>query len=126
MTSRTTTSSMTDGLQSLPIRQFLLTNLIRADDKTLKFRVPLSVLGQSLDAMADFPYRDPGAVSFSGPTLFVRGTRSGYVSDDFVPAIKQFFPNYRMADVEAGHWLISENPEAFRQGMSHSPGCGSG
>ena len=82
----------------------------------MKFRVPLSVLGQSLDAMADFPYREPGSVTYEGPTLFVRGTRSRYVTDDSVPAIKRFFPNYQMEDVEAGHWLISENPEAFRQG----------
>lgn len=84
----------------------------------LKFRIPLATLGASLDAMADFPYKDPGAVNFDGPTIFVRGTRSGYVKDDFIPAIRQFFPNSQLADVDAGHWLISENPEAFRQGMS--------
>ena len=82
----------------------------------MKFRVPLSVLGRSLDNMADFPYFEPGTVKYQGPTLFVRGTKSRYVSDEFVPAIERFFPNYQLADVEAGHWLISENPEAFRQG----------
>lgn len=82
----------------------------------MKFRVPLSVLGQSLDAMADFPYTEPGSVAYHGPTLFVRGTRSRYVGDDSIPAIKRYFPNSQLADVEAGHWLISENPEAFRQG----------
>ncbi|OOF90299.1 hypothetical protein ASPCADRAFT_519313 [Aspergillus carbonarius ITEM 5010] len=103
---------------SLPIRQFLLTNLVRSqEDQTMKFRVPLAVLGDAIPAMADFPYREPGAVSYDGPTLFVRGTKSKYVSDDTVPAIKKFFPNAQIADVEAGHWLISENPEAFRQAV---------
>lgn len=102
--------------QSLPIRQFLLTNLVRADDQTMKFRVPLSVLGESLDDMADFPWSESGSVKYDGPTLMVRGTKSKYVSDDTIPAIKQFFPNSEIADVEAGHWLISENPEGFRQG----------
>lgn len=103
--------------QSLPIRQFLLTNLIRSEeDNTLKFRVPLSVIGGSLDHMADFPFEESDNLHYDGPTLFVRGTKSKYVSDDTVPAIKKFFPNAQIVDVEAGHWLISENPEAFRQG----------
>ncbi|EYE93671.1 putative alpha/beta hydrolase [Aspergillus ruber CBS 135680] len=101
--------------EALPIRQFLLTNLIRSEDQTMKFRVPLSTLGASLEDMADFPFREPGAVTYDGPTLVVRGTKSRYVSDESLPAIKKFFPNSEVADVEAGHWLISEKPEAFRQ-----------
>ncbi|KAK1143403.1 hypothetical protein N8T08_006731 [Aspergillus melleus] len=102
--------------ESLPIRQFLLTNLVRSEeDKTMKFRVPLSVIGSSLDNMADFPYQEPDLVKYEGPTLFVRGTKSRYVSDKTIPAIKKFFPHAQITDVEAGHWLISENPEAFRQ-----------
>ncbi|KAJ5493401.1 Protein ABHD11 [Penicillium diatomitis] len=103
--------------ESLPIRQFLLTNLVRSDDNILKFRVPLSVIGDALDNMADFPFSASEGKRYDGPTLFVRGTRSRYVSDKTMPAIKQFFPNAQIADVEAGHWLISENPEGFRQGM---------
>ncbi|OQE89504.1 hypothetical protein PENNAL_c0014G04941 [Penicillium nalgiovense] len=107
-----------DYEESLPIRQFLLTNLIRSEeDNTLKFRVPLSIIGGSLDRMADFPFKESDNLQYNGPTLFVRGTRSKYVSDDTVPAIKKFFPNAQIADVEAGHWLISENPEAFRQAV---------
>ncbi|OGE47575.1 hypothetical protein PENARI_c041G11155 [Penicillium arizonense] len=107
-----------DYEESLPIRQFLLTNLVRSEeDNTLKFRVPLSVIGRSLDNMADFPFKESDNLKYDGPTLFVRGTRSQYVSDDTMPAIKKFFPNAQIADVEAGHWLISENPEAFRQAV---------
>ena len=86
----------------------------------MKFRVPLSVLARSLDKMADFPYTDSDNVQYKGPTLFIRGTKSQYVSDNTIPAIKKFFPNAQIADVDAGHWLISENPEAFRQGKISS------
>ncbi|OKO97689.1 Abhydrolase domain-containing protein C22H12.03 [Penicillium subrubescens] len=104
--------------ESLPIRQFLLTNLVRSEeDNTFKFRVPLSVIGDSLDNMADFPFSEADGKQYHGPTLFVRGTRSRYVSDETIPAIKKFFPNAQIADVDAGHWLISENPEAFRQAV---------
>ncbi|KAJ5256615.1 hypothetical protein N7478_012719 [Penicillium angulare] len=107
-----------DYEESLPIRQFLLTNLIRSKDghKTLKFRVPLDVIGRSLDNMAEFPFSESDNIQYNGPTLFVRGTKSGYVSNNTIPVIKRFFPNAQISDVDAGHWLISENPEAFRQG----------
>jgi hypothetical protein len=36
-----------------------------------------------------------------------------------LPIIGQFFPRFRLADIDAGHWLISEQPEAFRQGNLH-------
>jgi pimeloyl-ACP methyl ester carboxylesterase len=47
--------------------------------------------------------------------LVVRGTRSPYVADEALPVTGRFFPRFELADVEAGHWLISENPEAFRR-----------
>ncbi|KAE8356618.1 Alpha/Beta hydrolase protein [Aspergillus coremiiformis] len=104
-----------DYEESVPIRQFLLTNLVRGEDGVMKFRVPVSTLGDALAEIADFPYVEPGSITYDGPTLFVRGTRSRYISDDTIPAIKKFFPRAQIADVEAGHWLISENPEAFRR-----------
>jgi Predicted hydrolases or acyltransferases (alpha/beta hydrolase superfamily) len=69
--------------------------------------------------MSDFPWHEPGEVQYDGPTLFVRGTKSHYVLDETIPAIKKFFPNAEIADIEAGHWVISEKPEAFRQGMCY-------
>ena len=104
-------------MQSLPVRQFLLTNLIREPEShALTWRIPLHTLGGSLTDMADFPYHQPGQVTYQGPTLFIRGTNSKYVSDDTIPAIKKFFPNSQIADVKSGHWVTSENPEAFKQG----------
>jgi pimeloyl-ACP methyl ester carboxylesterase len=105
--------------QSLAVRQFLLTNLIRDEDSktnALKFRVPLSILGPALDEMAEFPFGDDATAQYTGPTLFVRGLRSHYVGDKNLPAIKKFFPNAEIVDVDAGHWVISEKPEEFRQG----------
>ncbi|CRG86743.1 Abhydrolase domain-containing protein C22H12,03 [Talaromyces islandicus] len=106
---------------SLPVRQFLLTNLIRDSDnenKTMKFRVPLDILGSALDNMADFPFSksNPGP-TYNGPTLFVRGLQSTYVGEKTVPAIRRFFPNAKLADIDAGHWVISEKPEEFRQAV---------
>jgi pimeloyl-ACP methyl ester carboxylesterase len=99
------------------VRQFLLTNLVRSEDRThLTWRVPIDILAASLDAMADFPFRDPDEFRYNKPTLFIRGTRSHYVADEALPIIGRFFPRFEVVDIEAGHWVISENPEAFRRG----------
>lgn len=104
--------------QSLPIRQFLLGNLKRTDEKTQKFQVPLKILASALDNLGDFPFKDPEKVRFEKPALFVRGTQSKYVPDEALPIIGKFFPRFELADIDAGHWVISEQPEAFRKGMS--------
>ncbi|KAL9093300.1 MAG: hypothetical protein Q9165_004041 [Trypethelium subeluteriae] len=103
--------------ESLPIRQFLLTNLIRdpPTSPNLRFRIPLPILANALDNMGDFPFTDPDTHRYEGPTLVVRGSRSHYVADETLPVIGRFFPRFEVRDVEAGHWVISEKPEEFRR-----------
>ena len=104
-------------MQSLPIRQFLLGNLYRSPGEDFqKFRIPLDILGRSLDNLGDFPFKDPTERRFEKPALFVRGTQSQYVPDEVLPVIGQFFPRFRLVDIDAGHWVISEQPEAVKQG----------
>lgn len=108
---------MTPYAPDLPVRQFLLSNLYRpAPGEPLQFRIPVRTLAGALDHMADFPFKDPQERRFAGKALFIRGTRSRYVSDEAVPVIGSFFPKFRMVDVDAGHWVISEKPEEFING----------
>ena len=79
--------------------------------------MPLDILAKSLYLLGDFPYKHPQERRFKKPSLFVRGTKSHYVADGVLPAIGEFFPRFRLVDIDAGHWLISEQPEAFRQGV---------
>lgn len=103
--------------ESLPIRQFILGNLVRRPDGTQKFVIPIKILANALDNMAAFPFTDPDEVRFEGPTLVVRGTKSRYVADEMLPVLGRFFPKFEMVDIEAGHWVISEKPEEFRKGQ---------
>ncbi|KAK8917619.1 Abhydrolase domain-containing protein [Metarhizium anisopliae] len=104
--------------ESVPIRQFLLGNLYRVPGENVqRFRIPLDILGKSLAHLGDFPYKNTQEQRFKKPALFVRGTKSRYVADDVLPAIGEFFPRFRLVDIDAGHWLISEQPEAFRQAV---------
>lgn len=82
----------------------------------MQLRIPIKTLAASLDYMGDFPFRDPDEARYDGPTLFIRGTRSHYVADDVLPLIGRFFPRFEIKDVDCGHWVISEKPEAFRKG----------
>ncbi|KAG5361369.1 Abhydrolase domain-containing protein [Yarrowia sp. E02] len=96
------------------IRYFLLNNLRRTDDpdEPMKFRVPVEILGKSLGYLGDWPFFSED-VRFTKPTLFIRGTKSKYVADEFMPAIGQFFPNFEIKDIDCGHWVISQKPEEF-------------
>ncbi|KFY39404.1 hypothetical protein V494_04006 [Pseudogymnoascus sp. VKM F-4513 (FW-928)] len=100
------------------IRQFLLGNLYRpANEKTQKFKFCLKTLGASLGHLGDFPYRNPDEARFEKPALFVRGTQSPYIPDEAIPTIGRFFPRFRLVDIDAGHWVIAEKPELFRQAV---------
>ncbi|OTB16923.1 hypothetical protein K445DRAFT_316445 [Daldinia sp. EC12] len=106
----------------IAVRQFLLGNLFRPHTEdgsvstTMKFRVPLDILGRSLGHLGDFPFKEPNERRFEKPALFVRGTRSTYVPDEVIPLIGQFFPRFSLIDIDAGHWVTSEKPEEFLRG----------
>ncbi|KAJ6264753.1 hypothetical protein Dda_0904 [Drechslerella dactyloides] len=105
---------------TVEIRQFLFTNLLKPTPKNDKYhwRVPIKILGDSLDQMADFPFTPgDGKTAFTRPALFVRGSRSKYVADETIPLIGEFFPRFQLRDVDAGHWVISENPEGFKNAV---------
>jgi pimeloyl-ACP methyl ester carboxylesterase len=51
---------------------------------------------------------------FDGPTLFLTGGKSDYVTEAHWPRIAALFPRLeRVAVPDAGHWLHAEAPEAF-------------
>lgn len=101
---------------SLAIRQFLLGCFVRSEEGTYTAKVPLKILTAALAHMADFPFKDPDQTRFEGPMLMVRGTKSHYVADEMLPTVGRFFPKFELADIDAGHWVISEQPEEFRKG----------
>ena len=110
-------------LQSLLIRQFLLANLSRPPgSEHLQFRIPIDTLEASLPLIGDFPFKETDKAVYEGPSLFVRGTRSHYVPEGALPLIRRFFLRFEVADIDAGHWLISEQPELFLRGKQVAVG----
>jgi len=90
------------------VADFLLQSL---DMKDKCWRLNLDVLQAEMDRIIGFPQLDG---QFDGPTLFLSGGKSDYVTADHRAPIKALFPNARFAKIpDAGHWLHAEQPRAF-------------
>lgn len=90
------------------VRAFLLQSL---DVPGKRWRLNLDVLEREMDRITGWP--DPGG-RFEGPTLFLSGADSDYVSRDDRDAIRELFPKARFASIPgAGHWLHAEKPREF-------------
>ncbi len=90
------------------VRDFLLQSL---DVKGKKWTLNLDVLEAEMPKIIGFP-QVSGA--FDGPTLFLSGAESDYVTRDHRPVIKGLFPTARFAKLpSAGHWLHAQKPREF-------------
>ncbi|ODQ64969.1 alpha/beta-hydrolase [Nadsonia fulvescens var. elongata DSM 6958] len=100
------------------IVNFVMTNLVKETNPTtgkpvFKFRIPVDVLTKQISRVGEWPFEATTEMVYKSPTLFISGTRSDYINDRCLPAMKAFFPHYNLEKVEAGHWVISENMPDF-------------
>ncbi len=93
------------------IRQFLLKNLKRNGSGSFSWKINLPTIREEIDNVGEgLP---PGSV-IRVPTLFVRGGKSDYITDEDIPKIEQQFPNATIKTIhDAGHWIHAEAPEAL-------------
>jgi esterase len=100
-----------ESIPSARIRQFLLKNVYWRDKNTMGWRLNLDVLEESLPLEINDP--DP-TKKFSGEALFIRGEKSGYLTDEDLPEIYRKFPNAELSTIPgAGHWVHADAPEEF-------------
>ena len=99
--------------------QFLLKNLYWKEkntdnapsEKKLAWRFNLSSLEKNMDEIGKAL---PDTAIFNKPVLFLKGERSGYISDDDTELIKKHFPLAVIKTIpSAGHWVHAENPAGF-------------
>ncbi len=112
MSSRTEADeALQKKLDNYGVRQFLLKNLYWNKDKKLSFRFNLPVLSQKMEEVGE----NIGSTDhYDGPTLFLRGSKSDYVTESDITNIRRHFPNASLETVsKAGHWLHAENPTEF-------------
>jgi len=93
-------------------RGFLLQNLVFEDGRA-RWRINLDVIERSMAELVGFPAFPEGTV-YQRPALFMAGARSDYIRREHEPAIRRLFPKAEIARIpQAGHWLHSEQPQAF-------------
>ncbi|MEL6583447.1 MAG: alpha/beta fold hydrolase [Pseudomonadota bacterium] len=96
------------------VRAFLLQSL-DFTEKPPSWRLNIATLEREMPKVLSFP--DTSA-SHSGPTLFLSGGASHYVTAEGRAAATALFPNAEFAELEgAGHWLHAEQPNAFLEAV---------
>jgi esterase len=107
--------SLARRVPSRAVRQYLLQNLIKGPEGW-GWRFNLPVLKASALTLAGFPPTDD--LSFAGEVLFIYGERSDYVLPEYRDSIDALFPHARLRMLNgAGHWLYTEQPEAFSRAL---------
>ena len=97
-------------------RQFLLTNL-KADGGAWKWQSNLPALHRSMPSLSRNPLSDHD--SYAGPTLFVRGGKSGYLRSEHFPLVMDLFPAAQIVTIpDAGHDVHVEDREGFVQQLT--------
>ncbi|MEH6406746.1 MAG: alpha/beta hydrolase, partial [Leeuwenhoekiella sp.] len=80
-------------------------------NKTLALRMNLPVLIKEIEFLGEALGKTE---IFEGETLFLRGSKSPYISDEDFELIKYHFPKSAVITISnAGHWLHAENPKDF-------------
>lgn len=92
------------------VRQFLLKNLQRKPEGGFKWKLNLPAISKNIENIG-LPLQFEG--KFEKPTLFVRGSRSGYVRDKDIEVINAIFPLATVETLDTGHWVPAEKPGEF-------------
>ena len=104
--------ALAEDVPSWRIRQFLLKNL-DYDGETYSWKMNLDALRAQYD---DLTAALPASTTFEGPTLFIRGGDSEYISDEDMTGIRDRFPTAELVTIDgAGHWVHADVPEAFAE-----------
>lgn len=103
---------LADAIPDPMMRAFILQNLV-FEDKKARWRLNLKALD---DGMPDLIGWDSGldASPFTGPSMFVYGGASDYMTEVLKPRVREVFPRVEFAMIPgAGHWLHAEKPAEF-------------
>lgn len=99
---------MAEHIEEEMVRQFLLKNLVRHDGG-FQWRLNWQQLEASGQQLGDFPIQSG---QYTGPTQFLIGAESDYVTAEDVAIIPQWFPHAQIHSAAgAGHWVHAQAPQ---------------
>jgi len=103
-------TALSVSIKDKSVRQFLLMNIVSCD-QGLAWRINLPALHGNYPQLLKSVCDNAG---ISIPTLFIRGGRSRYITDEDALVISKTFEDHQLYTVEqAGHWVHAEAPELF-------------
>jgi len=95
------------------IRTFLMQNLLKTSSGLYGWRVNIDAIEAHMDDIMGFPEVDSDD-AYEGPTLFLGGGQSDYITLAHQAEIDRLFP---LADLDiiddAGHWVHADQPDAL-------------
>ncbi len=93
------------------VRQFLMKNLYWKEKGQLEYRFNLQSLTENNPEIGEAL---PSFTVFEKNTLFLKGEKSDYITENEKPIIEAHFPNSKIVQIaNAGHWLHAESPKGF-------------
>ncbi len=103
----------TERVSDIGERQLLLKNLYWNENDRLAWRLNIDAISNNIEEMCQ---GQEAFVSkaFNKPSLFIRGEKSKYISNEDEKLIKNLFPQAHIKTIpDAGHWLHAEKPQEF-------------
>ena len=101
---------MSQHIDNVGIKQFLLKNIYWVEKGKMAWRMNIKVLERDIEKiLVPIPVDE-----ISTPTLFIRGAMSNYILEEDIEGIEEHFIDVEVKTIEdAGHWVHAEQPEEF-------------
>lgn len=100
---------LTDCLEDEQLVAFVMTNLI-SDGSQHTWRCNVEAIVTNFRKFGSFNLEN----SFNNPTLFLKGEKSDYITEEHYPTMKLMFPNHKVAVIpKAGHWIHADSPNGI-------------
>lgn len=101
---------LSQHVDSIGVKQFLLKNLYWKDQGQLAWRINIPVLEKNISNIL----AKMDSIELHTQTLFIRGAQSSYILDEDIDELEEFFTDFQLVTIEnAGHWVHAESPEVF-------------
>jgi len=103
--------ALKDYLPEYGVRQYILKNIERGENNKYGWKFNLSAIRKNYLSIISGPdIKEP----ISHPTLFIKGERSSYITEDDKEEINKLFPNSTIETIpDAGHWVHADSPDRF-------------